>query len=75
LHTATELLEQGLIGEPEVGVLVVGSIEPGGYLYLSVGGDRPGAFFVRFPFQDPKFYVAASDFDDLLNRSRADPEG
>jgi hypothetical protein len=47
---------------------------PGGYLYLSVGQDRPGAFFARFPFQDPRFYLVAIDFDDLRARSRLDPE-
>ena len=74
LATAAQLLEQDLIGEVSEGMLVVGEVEPGGYLYLSVGKNRPGAFFARFPFQDPKFYLVAIDFDDLLARSRPDEE-
>ena len=64
-----------LVGEPSEGMMVVGEIEPGGYLYLSVGSNRPGAFFARFPFQDPMFYRVADDFDDLRGRSRPDPDG
>ncbi len=74
LASAAQLLEQDLVGEVSEGMLVVGEIEPGGYLYLSVGGNRHGAFFVRFPFQDPKFYFAAADFEDLIARSRPDDE-
>lgn len=72
LATADDLIAQDLVGEPAEGMLVVGEIEPGGYLYLSVGENRPGAFFARFPFQDPRFYRVADDFDDLLRRSRPD---
>ena len=72
LATAEDLIAQDLVGEPAEGMLVVGEIEPGGYLYLSVGENRPGALFARFPFQDPKFYRVADDFDDLLRRSRPD---
>lgn len=72
LATSSQLIDQGLIGEPAEGMLVVGDIEPGGYLYLSVGQSRTGAFFVRFPFQDPRFYLVATDFDDLRARSRPD---
>jgi hypothetical protein len=75
LLTASDLLDQGLIGEAAEGMLAVGQIEPGGYLYLSVGHNRPGAFFARFPFQDPRFYLVAADFDDLRARSRPDPDG
>ena len=75
LATATDLLAQDLVGEPSEGMMVVGEIEPGGYLYLSVGSNRPGAFFARFPFQDPMFYRVADDFDDLRGRSRPDPDG
>ena len=70
LATADDLLAQDLVGEPAEGMLVVGEIEPGGYLYLSVGENRPGAFFARFPFQDPTFYRVADDLDDLRRRSR-----
>ena len=75
LATATDLLAQELIGEASEGMMVVGEIEPGGYLYLSVGSNRPGAFFARFPFQDPTFHRVADDFDDLRDRSRLDPDG
>ena len=72
LATADDLIAQDLVGEPAEGMLAVGEIEPGGYLYLSVGENRPGAFFARFPFHDPTFYRVADDFDDLLRRSRPD---
>ncbi len=73
LATAQGLLDQGLIGEPDESMLVIGEIEPGGYLYLNVGPQRFGALFARFPFNDPKFYLVATDFGDLLQRSRPDP--
>ena len=41
LATAEDLIAQDLVGEPAEGMLVVGEIEPGGYLYLSVGENRP----------------------------------
>jgi hypothetical protein len=56
-------------------MLAVGQIEPGGYLYLGVGHNRPGAFFARFPFQDPRLYLVAVDFDDLRARSWPNPDG
>jgi hypothetical protein len=74
LLTAQELLANGLVGEPEEGMMVVGEIEPGGYLYLSIGPTKPGAFFARFPFNDPKFYLVARSFDELLQCSRPDQD-
>ena len=74
IYTANDILELGRQGVPEAEMLVIGSVQPGGYLYMRFREQQVGAVFVGFPFEDPKFYLVAPTFAQFQARCRPDVE-
>lgn len=75
LYTAQDILSTGLVGEPKERMLAVGTVQPGGYLYMCFAQGKVGNMFIRFPFQDSTFYPVGPTFSAFLARCRPEPEG
>lgn len=74
LYTAADILESDLLGVPEKKMIIIGLVEPGGYLYMCFSESDHGAVYVRFPYQDSTFYPVGHSFSSFLARCRPDPE-
>lgn len=74
LYTATDILDSELLGEPEERMVIVGHVEPGGYLYMCFAPAGFGSMYVRFPYQDGTFYPVGNSFSEFKARCRPDPE-
>lgn len=70
LYTARDILDSDLLGEPEDDMVVVGLVEPGGYLYMCFSSAGFGSMHIRFPFQDRTFYPVGRSFSDFRARCR-----
>ena len=75
LYTAEHIVKTGRLGEPREAMLVVGDVEPGGYLYMCFAPGKVGHMFIRFPFQDTTSYPVGSSFTAFMERCRSEPEG
>ena len=74
LYTATDILDSELLGEPEEKMVIVGLVEPGGYLYMCFAAVDFGSVYVRFPFHDSTFYPVGRSFSEFMARCRPAPE-
>ena len=74
LYTATSIIESELLGEPEERMVIIGQVEPGGYLYMCFKASDFGSVYVRFPYQDSTFYPVGKSFSLFMARCRPDPE-
>jgi hypothetical protein len=74
LYTAADILDSELLGEPEEKMVIIGLVEPGGYLYMCFSATDFGTVYIRFPFQDSTFYPVGRSFSDFMARCRPDPE-
>jgi hypothetical protein len=74
LYTAADILESDLLGEPNEKMVIIGLVEPGGYLYMCFAPNDFGGVYVRFPYQDSRFYPVGHSFSAFLSRCRPEPE-
>ena len=75
LYTAADILGSDLLGEPEQQMIIIGLVEPGGYLYMCFAPNNLGAVYVRFPYQGRTFHPVGHSFSAFLARCRPEPEG
>lgn len=72
IYTASDILRLGRQGVPDAEMLMVGSVQPGGYLYMCFRKGEVGAIYIGFPFEDREFYLVASTFKQFQGRCRPD---
>lgn len=74
LHTAGDIVASDLMGEPEKAMVIVGLVEPGGYLYMCFAAADFGSLHIRFPYQDRTYYPVGRSFSEFMARCRPEPQ-
>lgn len=74
LYTAANIFDSDLIGDPENKMIIIGLVEPGGYLYMCVSPADYGSVHIRFPYQDSTYHVVGRSFSDFMARCRPCPD-
>lgn len=72
IYTASDILRMGRQGVADAEMLVVGSVQPSGYLYMCCRSGEVGAIYIGFPFEDREFYLVAPTFAQFQARCRPD---
>jgi len=72
IYTASDILRMGRQGVPDAEMLVVGSVQSSGYLYMCFRKGKLGAIYIGFPFEDREFYMVAPTFKQFQVRCRPD---
>ncbi|MBX3618928.1 MAG: SMI1/KNR4 family protein [Rhizobacter sp.] len=74
LYSASRIVRDGMQGAWERKMLVIGGLQPGGYVYLCFEPENFGAVYVRYPYQSNRFYLAGRSFSEFQSRCRPYPE-
>ena len=74
LYSASRIIQNGMQGAWERKMLIIGGLQPGGYLYVCFESENFGAVYARYPYQSSSFYLAGRSFSEFRSRCRPYPE-
>jgi SMI1-KNR4 cell-wall len=74
LYSASKIVKDGVQTDPERQMLIIGGLQPGGYLYMCFDAKDFGSVYVRYPYESKTFYLVGRSFSEFQSRCRPYPE-